>query len=415
MSLKILHTADWHLGQTFFEYDRLGEHRAFFRFLKDKIIEKDIDVLLICGDVFDVANPSAESQKLFYRFLRDTVTTKSDLTIIVISGNHDSPGRLEAPTPLLEEFDIHVIGFLPRTESNETDHEKILIPIFGKGKEKAWCLVIPFIRSADYSGTGVSSYAEGISLIYEDAFLYAEKKGKKDEAIMVTGHLHVLNALLSEDDRCERSITGGLEAVPETASNERIAYTALGHIHKAQRIFGRNNVRYAGSPLPMSFSEIKYKHHLIFVEIEKDTVLNIEDIEIPRLIPLMKIPNKPELLDIVLSELSKLPEKENADETLAPYPEVNVLMDEPLPSLRNQIEAVLNSKNIRLAKITTAYLNSTGSSDNMKVNTDDLKKMAPIDILKNLYKIRYDAELPEDLDEIFSDAYREALNEENRE
>jgi exonuclease SbcD len=362
--------------------------------------------LLICGDIFDVANPSAESQKLFYRFLKEVVSEKDDLQIIVISGNHDSPARLEAPGPLLEEFNVRVIGFLPRTGSNVIDYDKILIPI-SKKDEVAWCLAIPFIRSGDYSGTGIASYVEGISHIYEAGISYVEQKKKKEEALIVTGHLHTLNAGLSENDRCERLIAGGVEAVPATIFDERITYTALGHIHKAQRVSLRDNVRYAGSPLPMSFSEIGYKHQLVFVEIEKDQIRCIEEIEIPKLIPLLKIPNKPEILNDVLMKLSELPDKQDDDANVrVPYLEVNILLNEPIPSLKNRIEEALINKNVRLAKITSSYEKASTFSNKKTTNSEDLKKMNPIDILKKMYMTKFAAELPKDLEEAFSDAYR---------
>lgn len=78
-------------------------------------------------------------------------------------------------------------------------------------------------------------------------------RGSRAEVLLAMGHLHATGAELSEDDRSERTIMGGLESISVEAFNEDLAYTALGHIHKAQRVGGREHVRYAGSPLPMSF------------------------------------------------------------------------------------------------------------------------------------------------------------------
>ena len=103
MSLKIIHTADWHLGQTFFGYDRDEEHEAFLSWLIDILTLRQTDVLLIAGDVFDVANPSAAAQRRFFRFLREANRRNPQLQIVIIAGNHDSAARLEAPIPLLEE------------------------------------------------------------------------------------------------------------------------------------------------------------------------------------------------------------------------------------------------------------------------------------------------------------------------
>ena len=87
MSLKLLHTADWHLGQTFFGYDRDDEQEAFLTWLTQTIGEEAVDVLLIAGDVFDVANPSAAAQRRFYQFLSRLHTHYPHLQVLVIGGN----------------------------------------------------------------------------------------------------------------------------------------------------------------------------------------------------------------------------------------------------------------------------------------------------------------------------------------
>jgi Exodeoxyribonuclease I subunit D (EC 3.1.11.1) len=105
--IKLLHTADWHIGQTFFDYNRKAEHLQFLEWLRGQLREQCVDVLLIAGDVFDTPNPSAESQKMFYKFLREITSDNVALQVVVIAGNHDSAARLEAPNPLLEEYEYH--------------------------------------------------------------------------------------------------------------------------------------------------------------------------------------------------------------------------------------------------------------------------------------------------------------------
>ena len=95
MALRLIHTADWHLGQTFFGYDREAEHEAFLGFLTNLLVERQTDVLLIAGDVFDVTNPSAGAQRRFYRFLREANRLNPGLQIVIIAGNHDSAIRLD--------------------------------------------------------------------------------------------------------------------------------------------------------------------------------------------------------------------------------------------------------------------------------------------------------------------------------
>ena len=93
--IRILHTADWHLGQTFFGYDRAEEHKAFLDWLAEEIRQNEIDALVIAGDVFDVSNPSAASQRIYYEFIYRVTAENPKLQIVIVAGNHDSAARLE--------------------------------------------------------------------------------------------------------------------------------------------------------------------------------------------------------------------------------------------------------------------------------------------------------------------------------
>lgn len=272
MALKLIHTADWHLGQTFFGYDREVEHEAFLGFLTNLLVERQTDVLLIAGDVFDVTNPSAGAQRRFYRFLKEANRRNPGLQIVIIAGNHDSAIRLEAPNPLLEELNTSIVGIVGRTDSGEIDLASLVVPLRNRaGEREALCLAVPFLRQGDYPAVPEGepdSYVAGIGRMYRRLYAYADARRNPGEAIVALGHLHATGAELSEDDRSERAIMGGLESVSADTFDAGITYTALGHIHKAQRIGGREAVRYAGSPLPMSFSEKNYRHQVIAVAVE---------------------------------------------------------------------------------------------------------------------------------------------------
>jgi exonuclease SbcD len=111
--MKILHTSDWHLGHSLHDHSREAEHQAFLAWLLDTLEVESVDALLICGDVFDNANPAAQSQALWYRFLAEAQHRLPGLDIVVIGGNHDSAARLDAPDPLLRALRVRVVGGLP--------------------------------------------------------------------------------------------------------------------------------------------------------------------------------------------------------------------------------------------------------------------------------------------------------------
>ena len=413
MSLKILHTADWHIGQTFFEFDRTFEHHQFLNWLTQTIAEKEIDVLLICGDVFDVSNPSAASIRMFYEFLKKATQVKQNLQIIVIAGNHDSPSRLEMPNPLLEAFNIHVVGSIQRDANGNVDYGRFLIPLKNfSGKNYGYCIAMPYIRMCDflpgtYNGTNL---AESISQIYQEACEFALSKRSFGEAIIAMGHLHVLNAEISDNDKSERQIMGGLEYVPASAFHNSIAYVGLGHIHKAQKINKCDHIRYSGSPLPMSFSEINYKHQVVYFEIANEKCVNISILEVPVTVELLKIPSQHKHIDDVIKELLLLPGVTN--NSLAPYLEVRVLLSGPEPSLRHKIEAVLNNKHVRLAKIDVKY-QQTDNEKKDALTFDRLQELRPIEVFQKIYKHKFQNDVPEPLISIFKQIVTEVQSPDN--
>jgi exonuclease SbcD len=328
--MKILHTADWHIGQLFHEYDRTYEHQQFLNWLVDTLQTEQIDVLLISGDVFDISNPSASSIKMFYSFLNKATRVNPDLQIIITAGNHDSASRLEAPKPLLESSNVHIIGVVEKDVNGNIDYEKLLVPIYDDSKKvKAWCLAIPFLRMGDYPTllNCANPYTEGVTTLYKEAFEYVNLKKQDGQTIIAMGHLHTHHAEVSDLDKTERLIMGGVECIPATAFHQDIKYVALGHIHKAQRIGGKEHIRYSGSPLPMSFSELNYKHQVIVFELDEE-ISELKSIEIPLSVPLQRIPQTPLPLHEVIRLLDNLPIMDNNLQTV-PFLEVRILLDGP--------------------------------------------------------------------------------------
>lgn len=386
----LLHTADWHIGQYFFGYDRKEEHTFFFDWLKRTIKEQQVDVLLVAGDVFDSPNPSAESQKIYYRFLREATTNNPNLQIVIIAGNHDSAGRMEAPNPLLEEMNVHVRGLVRKKDDGEIDCQQLFIPLSKDGEVEAWCIAVPYLRQGDYPNA--ESYSKGVSALYDQLYSELQQVKEKVLPVVVMGHLQATGSEVSENDRSERTIIGGLECIsPEVFDKDDIVYTALGHLHKAQRVSGRENVRYAGSPLPMSFSEKYYKQGANLIEIENNQLKNIERLDFEPLASLISLPKEPKPLAEVLEEIKALPDGEITKSS--PYLELKVLLTEPEPSMRNQIEDALLGKAVRLASAVPFRVKSDRES---KVITyEELKTINPMEMADDVFASRYGSEMPD--------------------
>lgn len=405
--MKILHTADWHIGQLFHEYDRSYEHQQFLNWLVQLLQTKQIDVLLISGDVFDISNPSAQSIRMFYMFLNQATTANPGLQIIITAGNHDSASRLEAPKPLLQSSNVHIIGLVEKDAEGNIDYEKLLVPIYdASGNIRIYCLAIPFLRMGDYPTIAdcANPYTEGVTELYNEAFAYAQQKKQNGQVIIAMGHLHTHHAEITELDKTERLIMGGVECIPATAFHPDIKYVALGHIHKAQKIGGKEHVRYSGSPLPMSFSEINYKHQVIVFDLNQE-INNLEAVEIPLFIPLQRIPISHQPLHEVVALLAKLPEKDSASET-TPYLEVRVLLDGPEPALRHKVETALVGKNVRLAKIDVKYPASSQEAPEF-ITPEKLNELQPIDVFGKVYQSRYNSEVPTEILQLFQQVAQE--------
>ena len=287
--IRILHTADWHLGQTFFGYDRTQEHEHFLDWLAGVLTKNKIDVLIVAGDVFDVSNPSAASQRMFYRFIHRVTTENPRLQLVVVAGNHDSAARLESPLPLLQEMRTEIKGIV-RKQNGKIDYEHLLVELKNAaGEVEALCLAVPFLRQGDYPvvETEGNPYAEGVKELYARLLKYALKKRTDGQALVAVGHLLATGSEIAEKDHSERIIIGGLESVSPESFPEQIVYTALGHIHKAQRVSGRENIRYAGSPLPMSFAEKHYHHGVVKVTLDEGWAVEIEKLEYTPLVRLL--------------------------------------------------------------------------------------------------------------------------------
>ncbi len=393
--MRIIHTADWHLGQTFFEHDRAHEHTCFLSWLQQQIVESNADILLIAGDIFDTANPSAASQRQFYRFLRDVTTEKRDLQIVIIAGNHDSASRLEAPTPLLEEMDITVRGIVRRTADGEIDENRLIVPLKHNGRIEAYCLAVPYLRQGDYPPA--DSYAHGVASLYKTLY---EKAKSKNMPIVAMGHLQATGSEIAENDRSERTIIGGLECVNPDAFDTKIRYTALGHLHKSQRVSGRENVRYAGAPLPMSFAEKNNRHGVILVDILPDKT----EIDFLPFTPPVQLISLHGTTDEVFDAITNLPVGEVTN--TSPYLEIKIHISRPEPDLRQQLESALTGHSVRLTRLTT---DTAGCGTNKEAHLVDkeIQEISPIDIAQSYYEAHYGEKIPEDMSKLLHQIMQE--------
>ena len=404
--MRLLHTSDWHLGQTLHNFDRTYEHQCFLDWLLDTIVAEEADALLIAGDVFDNANPSATAQRQLYRFLQQARVRAPQLDIVVIAGNHDSPGRLEAPGPLLEAHGTRVVGHVVRDAAGNIDVERFLVPLTGKdGAVRAWCVAIPFLRPGDVprvappSGDGTpndafDAYLAGIRSLYQQAYELAHARATDGQAIVAMGHCHMVGGDASPDSE-RRIVIGGTEALPASMFGPDVAYAALGHLHLAQRVGQQDHLRYCGSPLPLSFAEVGYRHQVLRIDLDGPRAATIEPIHVPRAVELLRVPARPAPVKQAIAELVGL-DLPDLPRDVWPYLEVRVLLDAPEQGLRAQVEAALEGKPVRLAKIEPTRRVVTTAGAEPALSLDQLAQLQPDDIFRRLWQQRFGEDAPDD-------------------
>lgn len=404
--MKLLHTADWHIGQSFYDFSRRTEHLLFLEWLKEQIATCEVDALFISGDVFDTPNPSADAQKILYKFLKEVTVAHPELQVVIIAGNHDSAARLEAPNPLLEEMNISVRGVVKRTSTGEIDYQHLLVPLRKGGDVVAWCLAVPYLRQGDYPEA--ESYPLGVKAMYDSLMEEVEKVRLPHQAVVAMGHLHTAGGIVSENDRAERTVVGGVECVAPDAFSTEIAYLALGHLHRSQQVGGREEVRYSGAPLPMSFAERNNKQGVVLVKIEDRKATKIDRLLFDAPIQLLSIPKVAMPLNEVMEEIALLPEGERNE--FSPFLEVKVLITEPEPSLRHQIEKALEDKDVRLVRLEA--VTPKGERDERVMTYEELQTISPMEIAKMEYeKVFGGTEMPQTMKVLLESVIREVENE----
>ena len=414
--MKVLHTSDWHIGQIFHNFSREEEHKYFFEQLKSIIINEKPDVLVVSGDVFHTATPSIVSQRLYYNFIVELSRLDDDLQIVITSGNHDSPSRLEAPRPLWEAFNVSVVGMLDYQAVTDDDGlnfdaSKIEIPIKREGEIIGWVLAVPYMNAGNYPQIAENeNVSKRIAAFYDKLLTHLRNRQdyNENQAIAATGHLAVVDAIIWGHST---DIIGKLETlnIQDFTNVKGVDYWALGHIHYPQAIKGMENMRYAGSPIPISFNE-NYEHSVVSVNIE-DGKTKTKVIPLKTLVPIVDFPSKPKGYDDALPfEIVMMQLIEILDDRV--YVRVHVQTNKPLTQLESatMVQAFEGHKAM-FCGIQSYFPETTESDGTQSVKTlHELKSMSPFELGCSVYQKKNGCEMPEELQEMFKKVCEEAQN-----
>lgn len=411
-TLRLFHTSDWHLGQNLHGQERDFEHACFLDWLLGQLSLHRPDALLIAGDIFDTVNPPLKAQERLYDFIINAHEQNPHLTIVMIAGNHDSGSRIELPAPLMRRLRTHALGRVLWLDDGQLDVERLLIPLpAADGTIAGWCLALPFLRPAEVTGAQLGDdYLRGIGQVHQWLIAAANAKRQPGQALIAISHAHMAGGSVSEDS--ERSlIIGNAEALPASLFDASVSYVALGHLHKPQKVNGEERIRYCGSPIPLSFSEIGYKHQILDVQLDGETLVSVQSLPIPRSVNLQRLEAAP--LAEILKQLADLPDIDLLAETQRqPWLEVRVRLDEPQPDLRQQVERALQGKAVRLVRIAAEYAGA-GSGDSMQDGDPliELDQLTPQQLFSRAWQDSYGNEVDEQTLSDFAQLLQEVQQE----
>ena len=263
--MKILHTADWHIGKLLEGKSRLEEQRIVLEQFVSIADTTNADVICIAGDVFDNGHPSAGAEMLLYHTLKE-LSKQGQRLVVLIAGNHDQPSRLEAIVPLAREHGIIIYG-TPRTKIPSGKYGNFEIESLEEGVfsfsckgEKAVFACIPYVsektlnevlyREEDGDEKRAADYVEKIGELFQKKASWYQE----DTINVLVSHVFTLGC--KKDGSEQGTMLGNSYLLSPEVFPEKAQYVALGHVHRPQKVIGSHGrIRYSGSPLPYRLQE----------------------------------------------------------------------------------------------------------------------------------------------------------------
>ncbi|WP_010441140.1 exonuclease subunit SbcD [Vibrio cyclitrophicus] len=374
--MKILHTSDWHLGQNFYNKSRKNEHERFLQWLLEQVTDHDIDAIIVAGDIFDTSTPPSYAREMYNKFVVDS--NKIGCQLVLLGGNHDSVSVLKETQQLLKYMGADVI---PNT--NE-DHATQVVELKGKsGEVEALVCAIPFIRPRDVltSQAGVSGVerqkqlGDAIKQHYKDVYDAAVEKrdtfaNRDTMPIIATGHLTAMG--VKQSDSVRDIYVGNLDGFAADGF-PNADYIALGHIHRPQVVAKREHIRYCGSPIPLSFDELKSQKQVCVVEF----------VEGERTISQLSVPTF-QLLAEIKGDLSGIESQLNQyiglEEGQSVWLSIEVRAQDYLSDLQERMRALTEDLNVEVLQLRRARERRNQSLEQESAET--LAELTPIDVFE---------------------------------
>lgn len=401
--MKLIHTADLHLGHRLSSYHRTAEYNHFFEWLLAQLKAEAADALIISGNIFDSPNPSAEAQRLLFDFLDSAVTENEGLQIVMTAGSQDSGDWLEAAEELLHHHNIYVRGNILNHEDGEADFEHLMLPLSRRGEEEACmvCFALPFLHRGDLP-EGFSA-EEGIKHFLRNMDKAFKKSDFSKLPVVLSAHLLV--------DGVTPSPTTHLKETVDLAALEgNYAYTALGGVNKAQSLDAKGQIRYAGSPLALSFAEQSDRRSVVAIELNGGKSADVRLLEYRPICQLETIPARGAADPAEAKKLiTALPHRDMVPDTRRwSYVEIFLRAAELDETMRRSLFEILEQKAVRVCRITTADTRSKAVQPSSLQSK--WRNLSPLELARRFYRERNEEEMSSELVARFQKA-EAALND----
>lgn len=374
--MKILHTSDWHLGQNFYNKSRKNEHERFLQWLLEQVTEHDIDAIIVAGDIFDTSTPPSYAREMYNKFVVDS--NKIGCQLVLLGGNHDSVSVLKETQQLLKHMGTDVI---PNT--NE-DHATQVVELKGKsGNVEALVCAIPFIRPRDVltSQAGVKGVerqkqlGDAIKQHYQSVYDAAVAKRNTFEnrdtmPIIATGHLTAMG--VKQSDSVRDIYVGNLDGFAADGF-PNADYIALGHIHRPQVVAKREHIRYCGSPIPLSFDELKSKKQVCVVEFVQGE-RTISQLAVPIFQPLAEIKGDLSEIEAQLNQYIDMEEEQSV------WLSIEVQAQDYLSDLQDRMRALTEGLNVEVLQLRRARERRNQALEHESAET--LAELTPMDVFE---------------------------------
>lgn len=385
--MKIIHTADWHLGQDLFHYERFEEHSHFFNQLCKIVSDEKPDALVVSGDIYHTATPSNTTVKFFTDNLLRIHYACPDMLIVITAGNHDSCARLESTSEVWKLANVKIVGGVVRdSESNLFLLDRNIVEVPGKG----FILAVPHIYSNNFD-------------IFDQLRDAIAERNTASLPIVLMAHLTVSGSDITGHDF---RITGGIESEGLDRFGSFYDYLALGHIHCPQTLKNSNGrARYSGSPIQVNFDE-SFPHSVSVVEVDAHKSLPvIREAHIERLFRFYTIPETPQPFDTALQALRDFePEKPG-------YVRLNVVVKDFAPSnAEAEIQKAVSTKEeIKFCYIRTTRQESADEVLHQHFNTQEIRQTDPFDIANIYYRETYGQEMDKPTANLLSEIIKSVM------